>query len=158
MRFGRARTAALLIGVGMGGFVDGIALHQVAQWHNMLSAQIPPHTMDAMKTNMVADGWFHAAMWLVTLAGIFWLFAAAKANDPLPSTRSFVGYLLLGWGAFNLIEGLIDHHILELHHVRDLPQHVPFYDWAFLLIGGVLLIALGWGWFLRSERRATSSA
>jgi hypothetical protein len=27
--------------------------------------------------------------------------------------------------------------------VRDLPQHVPLYDWLFLLIGGVGLIAAG---------------
>ncbi|MBA3317562.1 MAG: DUF2243 domain-containing protein [Gemmatimonadales bacterium] len=45
---------------------------------------------------------------------------------------------------FNLVEGLIDHHILGLHHVRDLPAHVPLYDWLFVAIGGVGLILLGW--------------
>jgi uncharacterized membrane protein len=29
----RATVAGILI--GMGGFVDGIVLHQIAQWHNM---------------------------------------------------------------------------------------------------------------------------
>lgn len=52
--------------------------------------------------------------------------------------------MLLGWAAFNLVEGVIDHHLLQLHHVRDLPVHVPLYDWAFLLVGGVLLGAIGW--------------
>jgi hypothetical protein len=33
---------------------------------------------------------------------------------------------------------------LGLHHVRDLPVHVPLYDWLFLLIGGVGFILLGW--------------
>jgi Predicted membrane protein (DUF2243) len=42
----RATVAGMLIGSGMGGFVDGIMLHQMAQWHNMLSNVIPPHTMD----------------------------------------------------------------------------------------------------------------
>ena len=50
---------------------------------------------------------------------------------------------MLGWGLFNLIEGLIDHQILNLHHVRDLPVHVPAYDWIFLLVGGVGFIVLG---------------
>ena len=27
--------------------------------------------------------------------------------------------LLVGWGAFNLVEGTIDHEILGIHHVRD---------------------------------------
>jgi uncharacterized membrane protein len=33
----RATTAGILLGIGLGGFVDGIALHQIFQWHNMLS-------------------------------------------------------------------------------------------------------------------------
>jgi len=28
--------------------------------------------------------------------------------------------------------------------VRDLPAHVPLYDWLFLEIGGVAFILLGW--------------
>jgi uncharacterized membrane protein len=45
---------------------------------------------------------------------------------------------------FNLVEGIIDHHLLELHHVRDVPMHVPAYDWVFLGVGGLLFTALGW--------------
>jgi uncharacterized membrane protein len=150
MRQNRARTAALLLGIGMGAFFDGISLHQIAQWHNMLSAKVPPSTMEAMRTNMAADGWFHLAAWLATLAGIFALWSAARAAGPLPSTRSFAGSMLMGWGGFNLVEGLVDHHLLELHHVRDLPRHAPAYDWAFLLVGGIGLLLLGWA--LRGRR------
>ena len=46
----RATVAGILI--GMSGFVDGIVLHQIAQWHNMLSNIVPPHTMDTMRVNM----------------------------------------------------------------------------------------------------------
>jgi uncharacterized membrane protein len=60
------------------------------------------------------------------------------------------GEMLLGWGAFNLVEGVIDHHLLQLHHVRDLPAHVPAYDWMFLAVAGVGLIAAGW-WMSRAE-------
>ena len=117
----RARTAALLLGVGLGGFLDGIVLD--AHWHQM--------------------PWFQLAMWVATLAGVLVLRSAVRGAGPIPSTRGFVGYLLIGWGAFNLVEGIIDHHVLNLHHVRDLPAHVPMYDWLFLLIGGVGLIVLG---------------
>jgi uncharacterized membrane protein len=139
-----ARRAGILLGVGLGGFVDGIALHQLAQWHNMLSARLPPESMEAMRANMRADGWFHAATWLVTAAGVALLWKAARAPGPLPPTRWFVGLLLLGWGGFNLVEGVIDHHLLQLHHVRDLPVHVPAYDYAFLLVAGVLPTVVGW--------------
>jgi uncharacterized membrane protein len=139
----RARTAALLLGIGLGGFVDGIVLHQVVQWHQMLSAIVPPDTMDAMKLNMMADGAFHLATWTITLAGVLVLWSAARRRVPLPSTRGFFGDMLVGWGGFNVVEGIVNHHLLELHHVRDLPEHVPFYDWAFLVVGGIGFILLG---------------
>jgi uncharacterized membrane protein len=107
-----------------------------------------------MKQNMVADGWFHLATWLVTLAGVFLLRSAIRGAGPMPSTRGFTGYLLIGWGAFNLIEGVIDHHLLDLHHVRDLPAHVPLYDWLFLLLS-VAVVILG---FTLRDRLPPSAA
>lgn len=141
------RTAAVapgvLLGIGLGGFVDGIVLHQILQWHHMLSAQLRPDTMDAMRVNMAWDGYFHAAVWLVTLLGACLLWAAGR-RGAVPGGRRFVGQLVLGWGLFNLAEGAVDHHLLQLHHVVDVPAHVPAMDWIFLGVGGVLLVALGW--------------
>jgi uncharacterized membrane protein len=149
----KARTAGILLGVGLGGFVDGIALHQIAQWHNMLSAKIPPHdSMDNMKFNMLWDGLFHAFTWIITVIGLFMLWNAARDRDTLPSTQSFIGSLILGWGLFNLIEGLIDHQLLGVHHVREVPNYLV-YDLSFLAVGGVLFILIGW-MMQRSRRRA----
>jgi uncharacterized membrane protein len=139
-----SRWAGITLGVGLGGFVDGILLHQIVHWHNMGSAVLPPVTMDAMLRNMRWDGFFHAAVWLITLIGVYWLLADARRGAQLPDGRAFTGLLILGWGLFDLVEGLIDHEILGLHHVRDLPVHVPIYDWLFLGIGGIGFIALGW--------------
>lgn len=154
LRAKRIRVAGILLGIGLGGFLDGIVLHQIMQWHNMLSAVVPPHDMEAMRRNMAADGWFHVATWIVTLAGVAAMWSALRGPGPLPSTRTFAGNMLLGWGGFNLAEGIVDHHLLELHHVRDLPQHVPVYDWAFLIVGGVALILAG---LALRERRSTVS-
>jgi uncharacterized membrane protein len=57
---------------------------------------------------------------------------------------AFTGQLIFGWGAFNLVEGVVDHHLLGLHHVRDVPVHVPLYDWLFLGLGGIGLLGIGW--------------
>ncbi|HEU4628163.1 MAG TPA: DUF2243 domain-containing protein [Gemmatimonadaceae bacterium] len=138
-----SRAPGLVLGLGLGGFVDGIALHQIAQWHNMGSAVLPPTTMDAMRQNMAWDGWFHVVTLALTITGVYLLLRDARAGVPLPDIAAFTGQLLLGWGVFNLVEGLVDHHLLDIHHVRDLPTHVPLYDWLFLGIGGVGLIALG---------------
>ena len=141
----------ILLGLGLGGFVDGIVLHQILQWHNMGSAVLPPTTMPAMKQNMLWDGLFHAATWLLTLAGVYLLLREGRRGALLPSAGAFTGQLVLGWGIFNLLEGLIDHHLLSIHHVRDMPAHVPLYDWLFLAVGGLGFIVLGW---LLSRRRA----
>lgn len=136
-------AAGIVIGLGLGGFVDGIALHQIAQWHNMGSAILPPVTMEAMRINMRWDGYFHLGTLAVTLMGVMWLWRDGFSHVAMPHLSAFIGQLILGWGVFNLIEGLIDHQILGIHHVKDLPAHVPLYDWVFLGVGGLGMILVG---------------
>jgi uncharacterized membrane protein len=152
-----SRRAGITLGIGLGGFVDGILLHQILEWHNMGSSLLPPTSMDAMRRNMIWDGEFHAAVWVVTVAGVYLLLADARHGAPLPSARAFTGQLLVGWGLFNLVEGIVDHHVLNLHHVRDLPVHLPMYDWAFLLIAGLGVLLLGWTMARAPDRAATRS-
>jgi uncharacterized membrane protein len=104
---------------------------------------LPPVTMDAMSQNMFWDGLFHLATWMITLVGVFMLWSDARSGSRLEPPLSFTGELILGWGVFNLVEGVVDHHLLQLHHVRDMPVHVPLYDWLFLAIGGLGFIAIG---------------
>ena len=152
---GRSIVPSIILGLGLGGFVDGIVLHQVAQWHNMGSAVVPPITMEAMKQNMLWDGLFHAATWVLVTVGVYLLLGDARRGRRLPTPAAFTGFLLLGWGVFNLVEGLIDHHLLGIHHVRDMPMHVPAYDWAFLLVAGVGFIVAGlWVSRERTPQRA----
>jgi uncharacterized membrane protein len=138
----RLWTAGTVLGIGLGGFADGIVLHQILQWHNMGSSVLPPVTLEAMHRNMTWDGLFHAATWAVTFLGVWMLWVEGQSTAETP--RALCGQLILGWGVFNLVEGIIDHHLLNIHHVRDLPLHVPLYDWAFLAVGGVLFIVIGW--------------
>jgi uncharacterized membrane protein len=97
-------TAGAVLGVGLGGFIDGIVLHQILQWHNMGSAILPPHTMDAMSRNTVWDGQFHLVMWLVTLGGLFILRIEGRTRSNPQPTIAFVGQLLLGWGMFTSLK------------------------------------------------------
>lgn len=135
-------TAGTMIGIGMGGFVDGIVLHQIFQLHNMLSARVPNDTLVGAKVNMVWDGLFHAVVWTATAIGIALLWRAAKRADVMLSGRALIGSILLGYGLFNLVEGVIDHHLLHLHHVYE-PMGESVWDYVFLA-SGVALIATGW--------------
>jgi uncharacterized membrane protein len=143
MRYERTRTAALLLGAGLGGLLDGILLQQIAQWHQTVSARVSPLTVDAIQLNLLADGLFNLLPWAIALTGALVLWSGARASGPLPSTRAFCGYMMIGWGAFNLAEGALNHHIFELHHVRDLPTHMTSYDWVFLALAGIGFIVIG---------------
>lgn len=140
-------AAATMLGIGMGGFVDGILLHQVLQWHQMLSNQVPPVTLAAKNFNMFWDGMFHAFTWLVTLAGILMLYRTIGQRNVIRSGAAFAGGLLMGWALFNISEGLVDHYILQLHNVRENVAQPLFYNHMFtvlslgLLLAGLLLIA-----------------
>jgi uncharacterized membrane protein len=130
----------ILLGSGLGGFIDGILLHQILQWHNMLSSVVPPVDLLSSKYNMLWDGLFHLGTWLLTLGGVALLWQAGRRSDVPWSTRTFLGSLAIGWGTFNLVEGLIDHQILGLHHVHPGENQLSW-DLGFLLLGASLVLA-----------------
>ena len=59
----------LLFGLGFGGFVDGIVLHEILQWHHMISGAQSSETLAGLELNVVADGFFHVVTWLLVMAG-----------------------------------------------------------------------------------------
>ncbi len=137
-------AAGMLLGIGLGGFFDGILFHQILQVHNMLSHRLMPDTVVNLEINMFWDGIFHAFTWFATVIGIALLWNAVKRKDVPLSTSVLVSSASLGWGSFNLIEGLIDHKILELHHVVEratLPMQLTF-DLLFLA-SGIVLVTIG---------------
>ena len=54
-----------------------------------------------------------------------------------------VGSMLIGFGAFNLVDGLVDHQILGIHHVNETVRRTQWLYWdiGFLIWGAVMLIA-----------------
>lgn len=146
-------AAGTTLGIGMGGFVDGILLHQILQVHNMLSNRLFPDTLVNVEINMFWDGLFHAFTWTVTLIGIAMLWRALGGKSVPHSTRALLGSIVMGAGIFNLVEGVIDHEILQIHHViQRAPYPAQLYwDLGFLIFAGLGLIILG-GWQIKKVR------
>lgn len=144
-------TAGAVLGIGLGGFVDGIVFHQLLQWHAMVSAIRPPFTLLEKQINTFWDGVFHACTWLATVVGVGLLWRATGRADVPRSGTSLVGAVLLGCAAFNLVEGVIDHHLLGLHNVKEVSAHTTAWNVGFLLAS--LAIGAG-GWLLVRQGRA----
>jgi uncharacterized membrane protein len=139
----------IVLGVGLGGFVDGILLHQLLRWHHMLTSTnhdrigvkyYNPHTVSGLVMNTVWDGIFHAVCWLSVLLGLAVLYSRVTHHRRrVWASRVLWGWMLAGWGLFNLVEGLLDHQILGIHHVHGGPYQA-WWDTGFLVLGGLLLI------------------
>src|SRR3954467_7370432 len=112
---------SVLLGIGLGGFVDGILLPQILQWHHMLTSEgcCSAGSIGGLEDNTLADGLFHAATWLAVVAGIWILWRGSRGWGWAINGRALVGWIVVGFGLFNVVEGVVDHQILGIHHVRD---------------------------------------
>jgi uncharacterized membrane protein len=135
-------AAGVVLGIGLGGFIDGIVLHQLLQWHHMLSSWRLPTSIENLEANTLWDGLFHLFTLLCVGAGLIMLWRAARQPHAVWSGPRFIGALLMGWGGFNMVEGLVDHVILGVHHVNE---QVPvsqwvYWDWGFILLSAAFFI------------------
>lgn len=140
-----SKAGGILFGLGLGGFIDGIVLHQILQWHHMVSAtgEHPTNTVAGLEMNTLVDGFFHLVMWLLVLAAYISTIRAWRQGRLAPNWSFHFGLVLAGWGIFNVVEGLINHQILQIHHVRDDLGGPLSWDLGFLVVS-VLLIVAGW--------------
>jgi uncharacterized membrane protein len=143
------RNAGILLGLGLGGFFDGIVLHQLLQWHHMVSNVdlFSPETVPGLRTNTFADGLFHAVTYVFTVLGVALLWRALRTGER-GTARQLIGLTLLGWGLFNVVEGIVDHLLLGIHHVNETAPREQWIWWdlGFLLWGAAMVVAGWWLW------------
>jgi uncharacterized membrane protein len=148
-------TASVVLGIGFGGFVDGIVFHQILQVHEMLSNKIPATDYIGKSVNMFWDGIFHAFCLIVTVMGVILLWKLLRRDDVDRSGKLLTAGLLFGWGIFNLVEGIIDHHLLKLHNVIEYATDHDPANYGFLGTS-VILLLVGWILFNQENKRRYS--
>lgn len=144
--------AGIVLGLGFGGFADGIVLHQILAWHHLvcITTYCQPYTIEHLQQQNRQDGFFHLTLLLISVLGVVLLFRSARKQADVWTGRAFCGAMLVGWGLFNVVEGLIDHHVLGIHHV--LPGHPQQLLWDMLfLVAGLLYCGVGWA-LIKCER------
>ncbi|MBT2680819.1 DUF2243 domain-containing protein [Bacillus sp. ISL-35] len=125
--------AGLILGLGLLGAIDGIVFHQLLQWHHMVLS-------DNIQLEIVTDGLFTALFSATLIWGGVKIFQDARKKELGTSWRIFLGGIYIGGGAFNIVEGIVDHHILQVHRVKPMAENPLMYDLAFLAIGALLVV------------------
>lgn len=144
--------AGILLGLGQGGFFDGIFFHQLLQWHHMFTSIESSNTVAGLELNTLGDGLFHVFDWIMTLAGIVALWIAVKRDNVVLSTSLLIGAFCIGAGLFNVVEGILSHHILQIHHVKP-GTHQLTWDLSFIGAGIVSIIV---GWFTINRQQTAN--
>lgn len=130
-------VAAILLGVAMGGFLDGILLHQILQWHHLLSALAEGHFKD-LRVQILADGLFHMLLYIVLAIGLLLLWQSPK------SSRSHITcYFLIGFGIWHILDGLLSHWLFGIHRIRPQSDSPLFWDLLFFIALGVIPVVIG---------------
>ncbi|RYF65684.1 MAG: DUF2243 domain-containing protein, partial [Comamonadaceae bacterium] len=137
------RAPGLLLGIALGGFFDGILLHQVLQWHHLLS-DADWARAHGLGFQLLADGLFHALMYVLALAGLGWLWARRRALGDSQAGQALVAWLLAGFGAWHVADALLSHWLLGIHRVRSDVANPLLWDLGWLAVFGVLPLLSGW--------------
>jgi len=132
-------TWSVVLGIALGGFFDGILLHQVLQWHHFLSL-VPG--MDDLRLQVLWDGYFHVLMYLVALAALWGLWRARRRAQPVPGATAMAAAVLLGFGIWNVIDVGLAHWILAIHRLRLDKENPLLWDLGWLALFGLLPIAV----------------
>ena len=150
-RRGTVIAGGLALGLGLGGFVDGIVLRQILQWHHLRTGREPASSLEALERHVVGDGYSNLFALAAVVIGISLLARAISFGDWWPRGALW-GLIMAGWGWFVVLEGIVAHHVLGIHHVRDDIPETFRWDVGLLALGAVLVLG-GWALTRRSLRR-----
>lgn len=140
--------AGFCIGFALAGFFDGILLHQVLQWHSLLSS-LDGAIFEDLRFRMLTDGLFHAVMYVIGAVGLWLLWRSRGQFASFGSGSRFAATLFIGFGVWHLIDAVLNHWILGLHHIRETVSSWLAWDLAFFALG---LVCVGIGLFLHRRR------
>jgi uncharacterized membrane protein len=145
---------SVVLGVALGGFFDGILLHQVLQWHHFLSL-VPG--MDDLRLQVLWDGYFHLFMYVLAVLALWGLWRARRRAVAVPGAAALLAALLLGFGIWNVLDVGVAHWVLGLHRLRLDSDRPLLWDVGWLALFGLVPIA-GWALLRRRHGGAADAA
>ncbi|WP_395517554.1 DUF2243 domain-containing protein [Pseudorhizobium flavum] len=146
--------ARYALGFGLGGFFDGILLHQILQWHHLLSG-IEEARQD-IRVLILTDGLFHALMYVIAAAGLGLLWRSRHSCAAHGADRLLFASAAIGFGVWHILDSVLSHWILGIHRIRMDVENQLFWDLLWFAVFGLLPLALGL-LMRRSSKRSGSS-
>lgn len=134
--------SGLALGFGSGGFFDGILLHQVLQWHHLLSG-VEQTRLD-IRVLVMADGLFHVLMYVVTGIGMWLLWRARTEFSGPGADRRLWANALIGFGVWHMVDGILSHWILGIHRIRMDVDNPFLWDLLWFTLFGLIPAIVGW--------------
>lgn len=138
----RLSLAAFLLGLALGGFFDGILLHQILQWHHLLSG-LEEGAFQDLSVQLLADGLFHALMYLIAMVGLVLLWKDRSELNRRGKGKLLLAYAAIGFGSWHVLDSVVSHWLLGIHRVRMDAENPLFWDLLWFLIFGVGFIIMG---------------
>lgn len=133
--------SAQLLGFSLGGFFDGILLHQVLQWHHLLSG-VQSTAVQDLRVQLLADGLFHLLMYVLAVIALVVLWTTPR-KPVAPTGRLLLGNAMIGFGIWHVLDAVVSHWLLGIHRIRmDSPDPL-LWDLAWVLVFGVLMLIGG---------------
>ena len=138
---GRFGWSGYALGFALGGFFDGILLHQVLQWHHLLSG-VEQARLD-IRVLILWDGIFHLIMYIIAAIGLSLLWRARQEFAAVGADRDLFANVLIGFGAWHIIDSVLSHWILGIHRVRMDVSHPLFWDLLWFTAFGIIPVVIG---------------
>ena len=135
--------AGMVLGTGVGAFLNGIFLRQIFQTDNVFSGILSSDSLVNAQVNLFWDGITQLVSAVVAVSGIYLLLQASRGTSLRRPPGIFLGVMIFGWGAYSLLEGLVIHQVFGFHHVNERLAGTPqlFYDGLYLVFAlGLMLL------------------
>lgn len=139
----RTVLSGVLFGCGIAAsMVDLFVFHLGLRWHHFYDRSTP-------EVALVADAFFHAFGWFITVWGLFLLADVRRRGDV--RWGRWTGAVITGVGVFQLIDGIVFHKVLRLHQIRYDVELWPYdLTWNGLavlaIVVGLLVVRRTGGW------------
>ena len=132
--------AGYLLGFALGGFFDGILLHQILQWHHLLSLV---EGVGDLRSQVVMDGLFHALMYLIAVLGLSLLWRGKEEFSASEAGRLLFANVLIGFGVWHILDAVLSHWLLGIHRIKLDSPNPLLWDMIWFAAFGAAPLAIG---------------